>query len=94
MAFYTVDHFILLAKLEANGLSNEIVKWFQSYLPGCQQLVDVAGTFFTCANMAFGVPQGSILAPLLFLIYVNDMSGIIGKKLLLYVDDSAILVAD
>ena len=76
------------------GLSNDIVKWFQSYLSGRQQLVDVAGTFSSCENITCGVPQGSILGPLLFLIYVNDMSGVIGNKLLLYADDSAILVAD
>ena len=93
-AFNTVDHSILLAKLEAIGLSNDIVKWFQSYLSGRQQLVDVAGTFSSCENITCGVPQGSILGPLLFLIYVNDMSGVIGNKLLLYADDSAILVAD
>ena len=79
MTFDAVDHSILLATLEAIDLSNDIVKWFQSYLPGRQQLVDVPGTFTSCANMAFGVPEGSILASLLFLIYVNDMSGIIGK---------------
>ena len=93
-AFETVDHSILLAKLEAIGLRNDIVKWFQSYLSGRQQLVDVAGTFTSCANIKCGVPQGSILEPLLFLIYVNDMPGIIGNKLLLYADDCAILVAD
>ena len=93
-AFDTVDHSILLAKLEAMGLSNDIVKWFQSYLSGRQQLVDAAGTFSSCENITCGVPQGSILGPLFFLIYVNDMAGVIGNKLLLYADDSAILVAD
>ena len=68
-----------------NGYSN---------LSGRRQLVDVAGTFSSCENITCGVPQGSILGPLLFLIYVNDMSGVIGNKLLLYADDSAILVAD
>ena len=76
------------------GLGDDIVKWFQSYLSGRQQLVDVAGTSSTCENITCGVPQGSILGPLSFLIYVNDMSGVIGNKLLLYADDSAILVAD
>ena len=93
-AFDTVDHSILLAKLEAMGLSNDIVKWLQSYLSGRQQLVDVAGTFSSCENKTCGVPQGSILGPLLFLIYVNDMSGVIVNKLLFYADDSAISEAD
>ena len=63
-------------------------------MSGRQQLVDVAGTFSLCENITCGVPQGSILGPLLFFIYVNDMSGVIGIKFLLYADDSAILVAD
>ena len=78
-AFDTVDHSILLAKLEAMGLSNDIVKWFQSYLSGRQQLFDVTGTFSSCENITCGILQGSILGPLLFLIYVSDMSGVIGN---------------
>ena len=50
-AYDTVDNYILLAKWEAIGLSNDIVKWFHSYLSGRQQLVDVAGTFSSCANI-------------------------------------------
>ncbi|MCU7801520.1 MAG: reverse transcriptase family protein [gamma proteobacterium symbiont of Lucinoma myriamae] len=93
-AFDTVDHSILLMKLEALGLSQDIVRWFRSYLSDRQQLVDVSGMFSSSAEIRCGVPQGSILGPLLFLIYVNDMSGVVSNKLLLYADDSAILVAD
>ena len=93
-AFDTVDHSILLTKLEALGLSEDVVRWFRSYLSDRQQLVDVSGTFSSCDKIRCGVPQGSILGPLLFLIYVNDMSGAVENKLLLYADDSAILVAD
>ena len=56
--------------------------------------MDVSGTLSSHANISFHVPQGSILGPLLFLIYVNDMSGAFSNKLLLYADDSAIFVAD
>ena len=93
-AFDTVDHSILLMKLEALGLSQDIIRWFHSYLSDRQQLVDVSGTFSSCAGIRCGVPQGSILGPLVFLIYVNDMSEAINNKRLLYADDSAILVAD
>ena len=56
--------------------------------------MDVSGTFSSCDKIRCGVPQGSIFGPLLFLIYVNDMSGTVKNKLLLYADGSAILVAD
>ena len=95
--FDTVDHNILLMKLEAIGLNEDVIKWFRSYLTRLtdhQQLVDVSGTLSSSAEIKCGVPQGSILGPLLFLINVNDMSGVVNNKLLLYADDSAILVAD
>ena len=81
-------------KLKALGLSQDVSRWFQSYLSDRQQLVDVSGTLSSHANISCGVPQGSILGPLLFLTFVNDMSGAISNKLLLYADDCAILVAD
>jgi len=92
-AFDTVDHSILLIKLKALGLGDDIMNWFSSYLSDRQQLVDVSGTKSTTANITCGVPQGSILGPLLFLIYVNDMSSATKNKLLLYADDSCILVS-
>lgn len=92
-AFDTVDHAILLMKLHSTGLSQDIIRWFRSYLSDRQQLVDVSGTFSSTAYVTCGVPQGSILGPLLFLAYVNDMSGVVQNKLLLYADDSAILLS-
>ena len=90
-AFDTVDHQILCSKLQAMGVSN--VKWFQSYLTGRKQLVNVNGTESNLEDITCGVPQGSILGPLLFLCYVNDMSISINSdcKLLLYADDSTII---
>ena len=80
-------------KLSAAGLGDDILRWFNSYLSDRQQLVDVSGTHSGTAPISCGVPQGSILGPLLFLIYVNDMSAVVKNKLLLYADDSGILVS-
>lgn len=90
-AFDTVDHQILCQKLRSMGVKN--VKWFESYLTGRKQLVNVNGTESELLNITCGVPQGSILGPLLFLCYVNDMSISIQSdcKLLLYADDSTII---
>ena len=92
--FDTFDHSILLTKLEALGLNEDVVRWFCSYLSDRQQLVDVSGSFSSCDKIRCGVPHGLILGPLLFLICVNDMSGAVENKLLLYADGSAIFVAD
>lgn len=92
-AFDTVDHSILLQKLEAIGLHKSAVDWFRAYLNDRQQCVDIGGVMSSHANVTCGVPQGSILGPLLFLVYVNDMPASVNCKLLLYADDSALLVS-
>ena len=86
-AFDTVNHAILLAKMKALGMTTDAVNWFQSYLSDRQQIVDVNGILSNAKDVTCGVPQGSILGPLLFLIYVNDMPGAVKCKLLLYCID-------
>ena len=56
-AFDTVNHTTLLTKLKAYGLGNDICRWFESYLSGRQQLVDVRGTFSSYSTVTCGVPQ-------------------------------------
>ena len=92
-AFDTVNHKILLDKLQAMGVGQIAVQWFKSYLSGREQLVSIADKRSDFRTVSCGVPQGSILGPLLFLIYVNDMKAAVKCKLLLYVDDSALLVS-
>ena len=65
-----------------------------SYLTGREQIVDVNGSVSKPYKITCGVPQGSILGPMLFLLYVNDMKSAVTCKLLLYADDSALLVSD
>ena len=68
-------------------------KWFKSYLGDRKQIVVANGTSSESGIVSCGVPQGSILGPLLFLCYVNDMSISVKCKLLLYADDSALIVS-
>ena len=82
----TVNHNILLSKLSAIGLNLTSVSWFKSYLTQRSQLVEVDGTRSETRNVTCGVPQGSILGLLLFLIYVNDIQKAVNCKLLLYDD--------
>ena len=92
-AFDTVDHVILMSKLKCMGFNEITMKWFKSYLTGRSQVCDVEGILSESKEVTCGVPQGSILGPLLFLIYVNDMSAAVKSRLLLYADDSALLVS-
>ena len=92
-AFDTVNHKILTSKLRAMGVSQAAVNWFISYLGGRVQAVEISGVFSEFRSVTCGVPQGSTLGPLLFLIYVNDMKAAVKCKLLLYADDSALLAS-
>ena len=91
-AFDTVNHAIMSDKLGAIGCDDGSVNWFNSYLSNRSQFVDIKGTLSDQGEVTCGVPQGSILGPLLFLIYVNDMESAVDCDLLLYADDSALLI--
>ena len=90
-AFDTIDHQILLKKLEHIGFSSSSIRWFESYLENRTFSVQVEDSLSSPGMLACGVPQGSILGPLLFLLYVNDMSQAVTCDLLLYADDSCLV---
>ena len=72
-AFDTLDHGILLSKLEHYGIRGTVLHWFKSYLSDRQQFVAINNVNSDTKPISCGVPQGSILGPLLFIIYVNDL---------------------
>ena len=72
-AFDTVDHIISLNKLEYYWIRGNALSWFQSYLIDRKQYVTYNGATSTTTPIKCGVPQGSILGTLLFLIYINDL---------------------
>ena len=89
--FDTVNHDILLKKMKFIGFSEETTKWFKSYLSNRKFKVHIKNTFSEPGNLLCGVPQGSILGPLLFLLYINDMPQAVDCELLLYADDTCLI---
>ena len=92
-AFDMVDHDILLSKLSRYGIRGNALKWMQSYLRDRRQYVTIDGKNSSERDLKFGVPQGSILGPLLFIIYINDLPNIHKfARFIMYADDANIII--
>ena len=96
-AFDTIDHATLLKALEFQcGITGTVLKWFGSYLSGRVQAVKIGSVLSAFLNLAFGVPQGSVLGPILFVLYTSPISSIVdrhGLKFHLYADDTQLYIA-
>ena len=90
-AFDTIDHTILLNKLKYYGLKGPTLNLFQSYLCNRKQYTEIEDTTSTILPIQVGVPQGSILGPILFIIYVNDLPQCSNKfDFIMYADDTTL----
>ena len=93
-AFDTIDHEIFLHKLKHIGFADSAAFWLKSYLTNRTFFVNIGKESSLPGKLSCGVPQGSILGPLIFLLYVNDMPQAVDCDLLLYADDSCLVFSD
>ena len=95
-AFDTIDHHILLNKLQHYGVRGVTLEWFSSYFSGRSHYVEYSDTISELKPITCGVPQGSVLGPLLFIIYTNDLpnsmkhSKCMYSKCILFADDTTV----
>ena len=92
-AFDTIDHDVMLNKLMDLGFSDSAIVWFRAYLTNRTQSVCVNVMLSDPQSIAFGVPQGSLLGPLLFITYVNDLPSIVNScEIHLFADDTLLFL--
>ena len=93
-AFDTVNHAILIQKLQCYGIRGKAFQRLTCYLPNRLQYVSIGNIQSRTENISCGVPQGSVLGPLLFLLYINDIhSSVPNSKLKLFADDTSLFTS-
>ena len=91
-AFDSVPHLSLLQKLHDMGVRGSLLQWLRSFLVGRKQRVNVNGSFSDWIAIGSGIPQGTVLGPVLFVAFVNDMPGCIERACKLFADDTEVYV--
>lgn len=89
-AFDTVPHKRLLSKLRAYGVGGKLLEWIESFLTGRFQRVVVQGSMSDWSPVSSGIPQGTVLGPTLFTIYVNDLPNCVSSSVKLFADDTKV----
>ena len=87
-AFDTVPHQRLLSKLKAHGIDGLVLNWIKGWLSDRWQRVCMDGVFSSWRKVWSGVPQGSVLGPILFLVYINDLDDQLSSNMLKFADDT------
>ena len=87
-AFDKVPHQRLILKLKSHGMGNSIINWIEQWLTDRRQRVVIDGEFSSWKSVLSGVPQGSVLGPILFLVYINDLEEGVTGKILKFADDT------
>jgi ribonuclease P/MRP protein subunit RPP40 len=87
-AFDRVPHRRLMLKINSLGISGSIFKWIENWWQDREQRVVMLGSSLRWIKVESGVPQGSVLGPLLFLIYINDIDEMVASKILKFADDT------
>ena len=89
-AFDTVPHTRLSVKMKAYGIEGKLLTWVQAFLSGRKQMVRVNGELSSSKPVISGIPQGSVLGPLLSVLYINDLPDTVQSNVLLFADDTKI----
>ena len=85
-----MPHQTLILKLKGHGIGNDVINWIEKWLTHRRQRVIVDGEISNWKSVLSGVPQGSVLGPILFLIYINDLEDDISSKVLKFADDTKV----